>query len=264
MNRHYSQTFWHYGYENETELHVFVHGAIRQNADATETNVFGIFFGYADKRNSWGEFEGAASSERAEIAAMIRALALVQNDNRILHVHTTNIQLVDNLEQWMSSWIATKFQNDHDLGNNVNADLIQCLALLLKMRTQDVYFESIYQAAKVPGCALAISLALESTRQNTAQRKYTMIPDLASYSFTQRNRKPHFKTVGAKNDSFCANKGQEGNSLGAELQEFNVAPGVTVKRLESNARGKSSEATRRRGFAFSLDSPIEAAALLAN
>lgn len=221
MNHHYNPNFWHYGYENETELHVFVYGAVRHSMSGRSNNVFGIFFGYADKRNSWGETEGPASSERAQLGAVNKALALVQNDNRILYVHTTNVQVVDRLEHWIAVWTETKFQQQYDLEDSANADLIGSLAKLLEARTRDVYFESIYHAAKVPGCALAISLAQEDPRFDCSSQVITAAPARPRRSSSEYEDDASTNRSGV----YCFSKRHDNdNDEVLEPREFAVAP----------------------------------------
>lgn len=58
MECHYSDSFWHFGYENAKEIHVFVHGSVYKSSKGALRNTYGIWFGFADKRNEWGEIAG--------------------------------------------------------------------------------------------------------------------------------------------------------------------------------------------------------------
>lgn len=175
MQRHYSPKFWHYGYENAEEIHVFTHGCIYNGS-----NIYGVFFGYADKRNEWGEVQGFVSPNRAAMAGVIRALEITKGDTRVLYLHTSNRLMVDQLERWIPLWKRKGYQ--HRLPEHAeNAELVDALAACLSARQSEAVFEQIPNPDKVPGCTLAISLALDGYTSQLKRRSSTMPAHRAAF-----------------------------------------------------------------------------------
>lgn len=89
---------------------------------------------------------------------MARALGLVSEDKRVLHVHTTNTAIVADLQIWTEFWRKNDFTG-RTAKHLENGQLIDLLASRLKERDGNIVFESASCPEKVGGCAYAMELA---------------------------------------------------------------------------------------------------------